>query len=393
LSRVALLRVRLVALAAAIAAILATGTWFALTRAAAQPGAAHSGTAARQHAAASQPHTVSSRPLRVVSVSPASRSTGVDGASPVRVVFSTALAADSPLPKLSPRIAGHWQRGSGNSLQFVPRRAFAQDTVVRLRVPGGPAGVRSVTGGLLARPVSAHFRTGTFSALRLQQLLAQLGYLPLTWTPVGSSDPLPSDANGQLSAAYSAPLGSFRWQHGYPKALRGFWRLGAPSLIMTGAVMAFESDHGMTMDGVAGSAVWSALLKAVAGGQQNLHGYTYARASEKTPETLTIWHNGRVVFHNLVNTGIPVAPTTIGTAPVYLRYRFQIMRGRNPDGSKYADPVAWVAYFRSGEAVHYFPRYSYGYPQSLGCVELPYAPAKRAWPYLTYGSLVTVAAP
>ena len=66
------------------------------------------------------------------------------------------------------------------------------------------------------------------------------------------------------------------------------------------------------------------------------------------------------------------------------------MKGTNPDGSKYADPVAWVAYFHGGEAVHNFPRYSYGFPQSLGCVELPWAPAKRVWPYLTYGTLVTV---
>ncbi len=69
------------------------------------------------------------------------------------------------------------------------------------------------------------------------------------------------------------------------------------------------------------------------------------------------------------------------------------MKGTNPDGSKYADPVAWVAYFRAGEAVHYFPRASYGYPQSLGCVELPSGPAERAWPYLTYGTLVTVTGP
>jgi hypothetical protein len=66
------------------------------------------------------------------------------------------------------------------------------------------------------------------------------------------------------------------------------------------------------------------------------------------------------------------------------------MRGTNPDGSSYADPVEFVAYFDSGEAVHYFPRGSYGSPQSLGCVELPIAAAARAWPYLTYGSLVTV---
>ena len=68
---------------------------------------------------------------------------------------------------------------------------------------------------------------------------------------------------------------------------------------------------------------------------------------------------------------------------MYIRYQSQIMKGTNPDGSKYADPVAWVAYFHSGEAVHYFPRYSYGSQQSLGCVELPWGPAKKIWPYLT----------
>jgi lipoprotein-anchoring transpeptidase ErfK/SrfK len=53
--------------------------------------------------------------------------------------------------------------------------------------------------------------------------------------------------------------------------------------------------------------------------------------------------------------------------------------------------VYYVSYFRSGEAVHYFSRGSYGWPQSLGCVELPFSDAKAAYPYLTYGSLVTVA--
>ena len=52
--------------------------------------------------------------------------------------------------------------------------------------------------------------------------------------------------------------------------------------------------------------------------------------------------------------------------------------------------MSYVSYFDGGEAVHYFPRGSYGFPQSLGCVELPLNDAKRAWPYLTYGSLVTV---
>jgi hypothetical protein len=40
--------------------------------------------------------------------------------------------------------------------------------------------------------------------------------------------------------------------------------------------------------------------------------------------------------------------------------------------------------------VHYFPRGFYGAPQSLGCVELPLAQAHYVWPYMTYGTLVTV---
>jgi lipoprotein-anchoring transpeptidase ErfK/SrfK len=77
---------------------------------------------------------------------------------------------------------------------------------------------------------------------------------------------------------------------------------------------------------------------------------------------------------------------------VYEKLQFQIMQGTNPDGSHYADPVSWVSYFNGGDAVHYFPRGSFGFPQSLGCVELPYTAAKQAYPYLPYGTLVTVTA-
>ncbi len=144
------------------------------------------------------------------------------------------------------------------------------------------------------------------------------------------------------------------------------------------------------MYGIISPEAWRAMLRAAATGQNNALGYTYALVSKATPETLTIWHDGRVVFKHVANTGIPAAPTVDRTYPVYLRYRFQVMQGTNPDGSHYADPVAFVAYVNGGDAVHYFPRASYRSPQSLGCVELPRAAAERAWRYLTYGSLVTV---
>jgi peptidoglycan hydrolase-like protein with peptidoglycan-binding domain len=394
LSGVGVLRNRVALLAVMIVGVLTTGSWVALTHASAQPSRS-ADPDARPVAEAGKhqgPSRSAAGPLRVLSVTPAAGAAGVNGAAPVRVNFSAALAAGSPMPAITPRIAGRWQQVGGTAIQFVPKRGFRPLTPVRVRIPAGRSGVRSAGGGLLAAKVTVRFHTGRYSITRLEQLLAQLGYLPLDWTP--ASPPSLTDGAAQRSAAYQPPAGTFAWQGGYPLGLRRFWQNGSPgSMILSGAVMAFENDHGMAMDGVVGAGVWQAMFRAVAADQRNTHGYTYARASETFPETLTVWHNGHVVLRSLANTGIPVAPTTIGTAPVYLRYQFQIMKGTNPDGTKYADPVSYVAYFRAGEAVHYFPRGSYGSEQSLGCVELPLDAAKRAWPYLSFGSLVTVTPP
>ena len=348
--------------------------------------------AAGEHPAAKTHSPVPKVPEHVVSITPADGTTAANGGADIRVEFSAPLSPTSPMPTLKPAIHGTWLR-DGNSAVFVPDRGFKPRTKVTIRVPAGGTGVTSTGGGLLAAPVTAKFRIGKYNGIRMEQLLAQLGYLPLTWSPLSGSSPSTSDARAQVSAAYEPPAGTYTWQAGYPSRLTRLWRPDKPSLILKGAVMAFEADHHLMLDGVIGSQVWRAMFKALAKGRMNTHGYTYAVASQKVPETLTVWHNGQVIFHHLANTGIPVAPTAVGTDPVYLRYRTQIMRGRNPDGTKYADPVAWVAYFHAGEAVHYFPRYSYGSQQSLGCVELPYKPAKRIWPYLTFGTLVTVTAP
>ena len=332
--------------------------------------------------------------LQVTSVTPAPNSRGVNGTDPIQVGFSAPLARNSPLPQLSPSVAGSWQV-DGTSATFTPAAGFPEDTTVTLTDPAGSSGTRSAAGakagagGHLASVFTQSFTTASYSTLRLEQLLAQLGYLPLTWTPSGTAIQ-PTDTAGQLAAAYSPPSGSFSWQRGYPSMLHDFWSEGSGNLIVTGAVRAFQSQQGLTMDGAAGAQVWSDLLKAVAAGHNNGNGYTYALASKDLPETLTIWHDGREVLSTPANTGIPEAPTADGTFPVYERLQFQIMQGTNPDGSTYADPVSWVSYFDGGDAVHYFPRGSYGWPQSLGCVELPSSTAPIAYRYLSYGSLVTV---
>jgi hypothetical protein len=337
-------------------------------------------------------------PLQVVSVTPAAGAKGVIGANPITVQFSTPLASTSPMPTLSPDIAGTWQT-EGNDAVFTPAQGFFQNTKVTVKIPAGPAGMLSAAGlaagggGFLGAPVTQSFTTGSFSTLRLQELLAQLGYLPMVWLPSTAKTVSPTDANAELAAAYKAPAGTFAWQGDYPWNLKDQWKAGKGNMLDTGAIRAFEYNEGLTMDGVAGHTVWSDLLKAVAKGKDNPNGYTYALANQNLPESLTIWHNGSVVLKSAANTGISDASTVDGTFPVYLRFYFTYMKGNNPDGTPYDDPVYYVSYFNGGDAVHYFPRGGYGYNQSLGCVELPWDAAKQAYPYLTYGSLVTVEGP
>ncbi|MBO0821396.1 MAG: L,D-transpeptidase family protein [Nocardiopsaceae bacterium] len=333
------------------------------------------------------------KPLAVTSVSPGADASGVNGTEPITVTFADALAADSALPRLSPKISGSWQV-SGNTATFTPSVGYKPDTTVTVTIPAGVHATGAHPRTVL-KTVTKHFTTGSYSTKRLQQLLSKLGYLPFSFSPSDSSDDISSgDAKAQLSAAYHAPSGSLSWKGDYPSQLTSQWRAGEDNIVQSGAVRAFENDHGLTMDGVAGPAVWSALLSAVANHKTNPSGYTYALATQGGDhENLQVWHDGSRILDTPANTGIAEAPTQDGTYPVYERLDFQYMQGRNPDGSKYKDPVHWIAYFHGGDAVHGFDRASYGSYQSLGCVELPVSTAKWIWPYLTYGTLVTVQGP
>jgi len=357
-----------------VGAIAATGLAALLITACTSSSATH--TSAGGHAKKLAVHAA---PPRVVSVTPAPGSASVNGTSPITVTYTAPLPADDPLPQLSPAIAGSWQR-RGDTAVFTPDTGFAATTRVTVTVPSGTSPAAA----------TATFTTGRYSTLRLQELLAQLGYLPMTWTANIGGTVTPSSAAQQLSAAYDPPSGSFTWATGYPGQLHSFWKEGSPNMLTRGAVIGFQASHGLPIDGNAGPALWAAVLKAAVAGQGNTQGYSYAIADENIPETLTIWHDGRVVLRSPANTGIGVAPTPVGTFPVYEKLPFQVMQGTNPDGSHYADPVSWVSYFAGGAAVHYISRGSYGSPQSLGCVELPYYEAKRSYPYLPYGTLVTV---
>jgi len=147
------------------------------------------------------------------------------------VQFSAPLAPNSPMPTLSPSIAGRWAV-QGDAAVFTPAVGWSQKTKVTVKIPGGLAGMVSANGatagdgGTLGSNVSQSFTTGSFSNMRLQELMAQLGYLPMTFK--ASSGPAigAASARAQLAAAYHAPDGTFTWQSGWPWALRSQWKPG-----------------------------------------------------------------------------------------------------------------------------------------------------------------------
>jgi hypothetical protein len=155
--------------------------------------------------------------------------------------------------------------------------------------------------------------------------------------------------------------------------------------------MRFQYVHNLTTTGQMNTSTWQTLTNAVVRHQSDPNPYDYVYVSKKLPESVTLYENGKKRFSTLANTGITAAPTENGTYPVYLRFTVTTMSGFLPDGTAYDDPgIPWVSYFHGGDALHGFIRSSYGYPQSLGCVEMPFADAAVLWPHTPIGTLVTV---
>ena len=156
--------------------------------------------------------------------------------------------------------------------------------------------------------------------------------------------------------------------------------------------------------------------------------YVTKAMGTKQPEYLHLWEHGMgYIWHTRVNTGV-LGSTPDGTWPVYQRLPSTTMRGVFPipvsrqaysalEGQQvpqwagsilkqsavgvvnghpvrwqpYNDPsIKWVSYFDDGRGIHYYPRASYGFPQSAGCVEEPRKAAKIIYGLLHYGVPVTV---
>ncbi|HET8528550.1 MAG TPA: L,D-transpeptidase family protein, partial [Gaiellaceae bacterium] len=331
----------------------------------------------------------SSRPVVLASPGPGAHT---DPLHPILLTFSAPVASvlGKRTPRVVPAVPGTWTTLDPHTLLFRPSGTGAPfDSRLSVRFPS-PLVVASADGTHAHSATSLQLSVAPASFLRLQQLLAEEGYLPLDWAPARAD--VPRALRSELAAAVDPPAGRFHWRFpNTPPELQALWRTGEPNEITRGAVMMFQHDHGLTVDAIAGPKVWSALLADAVAGKRRTAGYSYVYVHRNVPQLLTLWHNGHVVLTSPGNTGVPAAPTALGTWPVFEHIPVGRMSGTNPDGTHYDDPgIRWISYFHGGEALHAFNRASFGTPQSLGCVELPLDAAAKVWPYTPIGTLVTI---
>jgi hypothetical protein len=359
-------------------------------------------TGTTEIAAAPRPWETLGAPMQVswfppsqspVMVSLPAAGTRITPATRLHLTFSKPVddVLGSSRPRLYPSTPGRWHETNSHTLVFVPSGGGASlgsqlhvqlPRAVAVTASGGSSGLRTTS--------QVEWTVPPGSMLRLQQLLAQAGYLPVDWQPSGAEVARTPGAEAQ--AAVDPPSGSFSWRYpNTPHQLQAMWTPGQANTITKGAVMKFENENDITVDGLAGAAVWHALIGGAIAGKRLNSGYSYVYVHREVPETMTLWHDGHTVISSPANTGISGAETELGTFPVFEHLPETTMSGTNPDGSHYEDPgIKWVSYFNGGDALHNFDRASFGSPQSLGCVELPLAASAEIYPYTPIGTLVTI---
>lgn len=352
-----------------------------------------------------------------------------DGTLAIRVRLSGQPARFSPRPTFEPAVAGTWAI-RGDSEIFTPASTLDPCATYTLAIP---AASTAVSHSPLGAPRKVSVSVACPSVRGLQQILARLGYLPYeshsserarvledaaaetaqtaasgssATTDSHESATDPNTATDSSEAAYAAhesrahmarrvaAIDAFDPTSATPRS-----RIGdAPPLeygqideTTKGALMVFQSNHELEPTGEPDKATWTALLKAAEKDERDPSTYTFVTVSESIPETLEVHKGSHVVLTTPANTGVAGAETAQGIFPIFSRFTSTTMIGTNPDGSKYSDPgVPWVNYFNGGDAVHGFPRGSYGTPQSNGCVELPISTAQTVYGMLAIGDIVEV---
>jgi peptidoglycan hydrolase-like protein with peptidoglycan-binding domain len=309
-----------------------------------------------------------------------------NGTEPLTVTLSAPVASDSPAPTLNPAVAGSWKI-VGNSDVFTPVSTLEPCSSYTLTV-------WSRTSATDHTPL-AHRRTVGLNVacpplVAAQQALARLGYLAARLRPFYIVH-IAAGAETRREAAVHAfhpPRGALVAEPADAPRVHA----GQLDETTRGALTVYQSEHGLEASGEPNRDTWASLLSAETADRRNPSAYTWVSVSESIPEKLEVHRGHRVVFTTAANTGVAGAETAQGIFPIYSRFTSTTMSGTDVDGTKYVVPdVPWVNYFNGGDAVHGYPRASYGFPQSNGCVELPIEAAHTVFGMLRLGDIVVVA--
>jgi hypothetical protein len=301
----------------------------------------------------------------------------ITGVPFVRVHFTEAVPTGN-LPPLRtvPFVATTW-RAIGPRDYAAYGALPATRNSLRVAVPTGLTCVTSTSCTWRSHDVAIDVPV---NAQWLHALLATAGYLPVSFTSDSGAAPVRPDVTGRFTWRFSA----------LPSLARALWQPNVVTEMTTAALMSFQDEHHLATTGIASHATLEALVAMVNDGQHSARSWNYVDVTEQRPERATLFVDGVPTISTLANTGVRGADTALGSYAVYLHIPFQWMTGHNLDGSAYRDPVNWISYFNGGDALHEFYRYSYGWPQSLGCVEMPHGAAMKMWPFTPVGTLVTV---
>lgn len=319
---------------------------------------------------------------------------------------------------------------TGHSRPLVAPPSASAAAVARYQAT--VARIHAENGNVAARIHEEEREAGTMPTFqRVVWHLQSLGYLPLSHAFIHGRD------------GAKIRHDAFLWP--VPKPLQDAvdeypWNADNP--FVRGAVIQFERVNGLlgpkgVSEGRLHPSVVQAILSPKAKSDPWSWEWVYVTKASgaKQPERLHLWRhrpglppaNGWI-WQSKVNTGV-LESTPNGTWPIYQRLPSTTMRGVFPvpvsrltyaaledqqvpqwTGSAamqsavgvvnghpvrwqpYNDPdIKWVNYFDDGRGIHYYPRASYGFPQSAGCVEEPRKAARVAYGLLHYGVPVTVA--
>ena len=191
----------------------------------------------------------------------------ISPATPIDLTFSKPVSEvlGSTRPQLSPSTPGSWREANSHTLVFTPSglgAALASQLQVQL-----PRAVAVTTGGSGLRTTSQiEWTVPPGSTLRLHQLLAR-SRLPAGRHGSRRAPPWRARRARRRGRRSNLPSGSFNWRYpNTPHQLQAMWNPDLATVITKGAVMKFENENDLTVDGVAGPTVWHALLTdAIAG--------------------------------------------------------------------------------------------------------------------------------